>query len=234
MQERCDAVIVAAGSGTRLGFAQPKAFVPLAGRPLLAHSLETFLAHPAIGRIILAVPAALVDQTSSAFGSGRVTVVAGGAQRWESVRNGCAASTAPWVLVHDAARPFVSAAIIDALLGLRARFDCAFTATPVVDTIRTITEDVAGETIDRSKLVRVGTPQLFSASLLPACFDLAATLPSPPTDEVFLMQQTGVTAGIAPGDPKNFKITTKEDLEMAEALLLAGRRRDGAHRPPHR
>jgi 2-C-methyl-D-erythritol 4-phosphate cytidylyltransferase len=219
MMERCDVIIVAAGSGTRLGFDIPKAFVPLAGKPILIHSLETFLAHPTVERIIVVVPTGFVERTAGAFADDKVTVVAGGAERWESVRNGCAASDAPWVLVHDAARPFVTTAVIDALLVMRSSFDCAFTATPVVDTIRTFTNDTAGETVDRSKLVRVGTPQLFRTSLLPRCFDLAATLPSPPTDEVFLMQQIGIPAGIARGDPKNFKITTREDLEMAEGMV---------------
>ncbi|MBN1307266.1 MAG: 2-C-methyl-D-erythritol 4-phosphate cytidylyltransferase [Chitinispirillaceae bacterium] len=220
--EQCDAVIVAAGSGTRLGVTIPKAFVPLGGKPLLAHSLETFIAYPEIDRIVLVVPAGLVDRAVDTFADDKVAVVAGGAERWESVRNGCLASDAPWVLVHDAARPFVTASVIDALLVMRNRFDCAFTATPVVDTIRTFTGDTAGKTVDRSKLVRVGTPQLFRSSLLPKCFDLAATLPSPPTDEVFLMQQIGIPAGIARGDPKNFKITTKEDLEIAEGMLRLG------------
>jgi 2-C-methyl-D-erythritol 4-phosphate cytidylyltransferase len=218
-QERCDVVIVAAGSGTRLGFAIPKAFVPLGGKPLLAHSLETFLCHPAIDRVILVVPAAMVAETTEKFGSPRVRIVIGGAERWESVRNGCAASNAAWVLVHDAARPFVTANVIDSLLSLRGQFECAFTATPVVDTIRTFTGNTAGDTIDRSTLVRVGTPQLFRTAHLAVAFNHAATLASPPTDEVYLMQQAGIQAGIAWGDPKNFKITTKEDLEMAEGLL---------------
>ncbi|MBN1575322.1 MAG: 2-C-methyl-D-erythritol 4-phosphate cytidylyltransferase, partial [Chitinispirillaceae bacterium] len=180
MQERCDAVIVAAGSGTRLGYDLPKAFVPLGGKPLLAHSLETFRAHQDIDRIILVVPAELVDRATGTFADDKVTVVAGGAERWESVRNGCNLSNAPWMLVHDAARPFVTAAVIDGLLALRGTFDCGFTATPVVDTIRTFTGDTAGATLDRSKLLRVGTPQLFRTSHLSRCFDLAATLSPPP------------------------------------------------------
>ena len=218
--DQFDAIIVAAGSGTRLGFDIHKAFVPLARKPILAYSLETFTAHPSIERVILVVPAGLVNQTNHTFGNEKVRVVAGGAERWESVLNGCRVSEAPWVLVHDAARPFVTAGVINALLALSDRFECAFTATPVVDTIRTFTGDTAGETVDRSKLVRVGTPQLFRKSLLARCFELAATLSPPPTDEVLLMQRIGIPAGIAWGDPNNFKITTKEDLEMAEGMLL--------------
>jgi 2-C-methyl-D-erythritol 4-phosphate cytidylyltransferase len=219
MADLCDVVIVAAGSGARLGYEIPKAFVPLGGKPLLAHSLDKFLVHPSIDRIILVVPASLMEQSSRSFSQGRVAVVAGGTERWESVRNGCDGSEAPWVLVHDAARPFVTATVIDALLALRSRFDCAVTATPVVDTIRTFTGDIAGETVDRSRLVRVGTPQLFRRSHLTKCFALAATLAVPPTDEAFLMQRIGIPVGIAQGDPKNFKITTEEDLDIAKGMV---------------
>ncbi len=219
MQERCDAVIVAAGSGTRLGYDLPKAFVQLGGKPLLAHSLEILSAHSLIDRVVIVVPPALIVQATESFARDKVTIVAGGSERWESVRNGCAATDAPWVLVHDAARPFVTEAVIDTLLAQRSRFECAITATPVVDTIRTFAGDTAGDTVDRSKLVRVGTPQLFRKSHLTKCFKLAATLPAPPTDEAFLMQKIGIPVGIAWGDPKNFKITTREDLEIAEGMV---------------
>ena len=223
MQETCDAVIVAAGSGTRLGMSVPKAFVPLAGEPILTYSLAVFKAHAAIDRVILVVPETLLAETGRKFSGGSVSVVAGGAQRWESVRNGCSASEAEWVLVHDAARPFVTGAGIDTLLEKRNNFKCAITVTRVVDTIRTFDGETAGETIDRSKLVRVGTPQLFRLPLLKKGLDLASTIQPPPTDEAILMQYMKIPVGIAWGDPTNFKITTPEDLSMAEALIGARR-----------
>ncbi len=226
--ERCDAVIVAAGSGRRLGLNTPKAFVPLGGKPLVSYSVEVFVSHPAIGKIIIAVPPEMTEQAADCFTDSKITVAAGGAERWESVRNGCRLSDAEWVLVHDAARPFLTVGVIDGLLALAGRFECAFTAVAVTDTIRTFTGEIAGETIDRSTLVRVGTPQLFRRSCLERCFELAAGLPSPPTDEIFLIQKLGFKAGIAWGDPKNFKITTREDLEIAEALVERKKKSGGA------
>jgi 2-C-methyl-D-erythritol 4-phosphate cytidylyltransferase len=219
MMEMFDAVIVAAGSGKRLGYDTPKAFVPLGKKPLLSYSVETFLAHSSLRQLVLVVPELLVNKTRAMFNSKSISVIAGGKERWESVRNGCGKVDSEWVLVHDAARPFVTPSVIDALLEKRSRFDCVISAIPVVDTIRTFDHDVAGQTIDRSKLIRVGTPQLFRTLLLNKAFSNEIDLCAPPTDEAMLIQNMGIPVGIADGDPKNFKITTKEDLEIAEAII---------------
>lgn len=219
MNEQCDVIIVAAGSGTRLGMRQPKAFVTLAGKPICSYSIEVFAAHPFVDCITLVVPANMKDEVTRLFDGEKIRVVAGGDQRWMSVRNGCVVSASPWVMVHDAARPFVSCRVIDALLEKRKSFDCAITATPVVDTIRTFSGEVAGETVDRSKLVRVGTPQLFRRELLMKAFSFVDSDTELPTDEAVLMQRMDVAVGIADGDPMNFKITTKEDLEIARAII---------------
>jgi 2-C-methyl-D-erythritol 4-phosphate cytidylyltransferase len=213
-----DTIIVAAGSGSRLGFSMPKAFVPLAGKPLLSWSLDTFLNHPSICKVILVVPQSMLDETVSKFGSARVRCVVGGAERWESVRNGVSTSDADYVLIHDAARPFVTVEVIDSILDKSSYSDCVFTATPVVDTIRKFTGDTAGDTINREELVRVGTPQFFKRSSLNTAFLSIKPGDALPTDEVMLMQKNGHTATIAWGDPNNFKITTIEDLRLAEAL----------------
>lgn len=148
-----------------------------------------------------------------------IIIVNGGAHRWQSVRNGVEASQAEWVLIHDSARPFVTRKVIDAVLAASATFDAVIAATPEVDTLREFTGDRAGDTLDRNGLVRVQTPQLFRRAGLSAAFSHAVLLPSPPTDEAMLMQAAGVAVGIAQGDPLNFKITTKEDWEMAKALV---------------
>ena len=122
------------------------------------------------------------------------------------------------LLAHDAARPFVTRAVVDAVLAKRSRYDCVITATPEVDTLREIKGVIAGRTVDRTKLVNVGTPQLFRRSLLMRALAEAPLLPVPPTDEAALMQRIGVTVAFAPGDPMNFKITTPADLALAEAL----------------
>jgi len=225
MRERVAAVIVAAGAGTRLGSSTPKAFIPLGGRPLYAHALSVFASHPLIDNTVLVVPGDMVDATREAAGQpgegpGAVTVVAGGGQRWESVRNGvdAAPEDAGWVLVHDAARPFVTPAVINAVLDMRNKYRAAVTVTPVTDTVRTFSADNAGRTIDRSSLVRVGTPQLFHRETLREGFARAAAMRQPPTDEAVLFEAMGLPVGIAWGDPLNFKITTAEDLLLAEAL----------------
>ncbi|MBN1758959.1 MAG: 2-C-methyl-D-erythritol 4-phosphate cytidylyltransferase [Chitinispirillaceae bacterium] len=219
MQNRFDVIIVAAGSGTRLGFSTPKAFVPLAGKPMLRYSFDTFREHPGTENVILVVPETMIETARDGFSADKVTIVPGGAERWESARNGCDASIAEWVLVHDAARPFVTHAVIDALLEKSAVYDCAFSATPVVDTIRKYSGDTAGDTVDRSGLVRVGTPQLFRRVQLAEGLRLAPTMQPPPTDDAMLMQRMNIPVGLAWGDPTNFKITTREDLATAEALL---------------
>jgi len=221
MSITADAIIVAAGSGTRLGFSTPKAFVPLGGRPLLSWSLDTFLEHPAIRQVILVVPQSMVDETSSRFSDSRIKCVIGGTERWQSVRNGVIFSDAGYVLVHDAARPFVSIKIIDSIIEKADKYNCVFTATPVVDTIRYFSGDKAGATADREKLVRVGTPQFFIRQQLLDTFNTLKSEDPIPTDEIMLMQKAGFDAGIAWGDPNNFKITTVEDLLLAEALIAA-------------
>lgn len=220
MSETCDAVIVAGGSGIRLGHTFPKAFVPLAGRPLLSHSVEVFRMHPAVSGIVLVVPESMSEEAQHHFSSiNGIRYVTGGKERWLSVQNGVGVSDAEWVLVHDAARPFVTIDVISHLLEKRSSYDSAITATAVVDTIRTFSGDLAGVTIDRSRLIRVGTPQLFRRSLLLEGFKLATTRKEEITDEAMLMQLLNIDVGLSWGDPMNFKITTAADLEIAEALL---------------
>jgi 2-C-methyl-D-erythritol 4-phosphate cytidylyltransferase len=219
MNKTIDCIIVAAGSGTRLGFKIPKAFVPLGNRPLLSHSLDLFLSHPRIRYVNLVIPENMRLETSEMFPNPRIHIVVGGDQRWQSVRNGIQNSDADLVMVHDAARPFVTVKIIDSIIEKLSAYQCVITATPVVDTIRTFSGDRAGETIDREKLIRVGTPQIFNRQQLSDTFDSINPDDPAPTDEAILMQNAGIEVGIAWGDPNNFKITTSEDLRVAEALI---------------
>jgi 2-C-methyl-D-erythritol 4-phosphate cytidylyltransferase len=151
--------------------------------------------------------------------AGKVQVAAGGDERWKSVKNGVSLSKSEWVLIHDAARPFVSREVINSLLEKRNAFQSVITVTPEIDTIRTVNGNKCGNTIDRSKLLRVGTPQLFRRELIMSAFNQAQNLDTPPTDEAALIESLGIAVGYAWGDPLNFKITTKADLKIAEALL---------------
>jgi len=226
------AVIVAAGQGTRLGLNTPKAFVELGGRPLFTYSLAVLGTHRSVGRIVIVGPPERLREMGEIAGAttgpgAKLAVVAGGAQRWQSVRNGVAECSAAWewILVHDAARPFVTHAVVDAMLEKARSYRAVVTVTPVDDTIRKFRDDRAGETVDRSQLVRIGTPQLFRREDLLRAFKAAAELPSPPTDEAVLMQALGIEVGIAQGDPLNFHKTSHGDLELAQALV-ARRRAD--------
>lgn len=218
----CDAIVVAGGAGKRLASAVPKAFVNLSGKPMVRYSLEQFDAHASIDAMIVVVPLGMADVAEKIVRGmhlkKKVRVVNGGKERWQSVKNGMMASSAEWVLIHDAARPFVTHAVIDAVLEQAPKYTAVITATQEVDTVRRFSGDQALETIDRNTFIRVGTPQLFLRSALIKSFSTAETMKIPPTDEAVLMEHLGIPVGIAWGDPLNFKITTKSDLKLAEAL----------------
>jgi 2-C-methyl-D-erythritol 4-phosphate cytidylyltransferase len=222
-------VIVAAGRGKRLGGATPKAFVRLGAKAMVQYSLAAFDRHAAVGSIVLVVHRSMVRRAQRLVSSlalvTPVDIVTGGEHRWQSVRNGVNATPAKteWVLVHDAARPFVTAAVIDALLEKRATYRCAITVTPVVDTIRRFEGDRCVATLERSRLVRVGTPQLFHRMSLVEAFAQAGEMDREPSDEAVLMESNGIAVGLAWGDPLNFKITTRQDLLLAEGLLAKKR-----------
>jgi 2-C-methyl-D-erythritol 4-phosphate cytidylyltransferase len=217
------AIIVAAGSGTRLGARLPKAFIDLGGKPLFLHSLATFCLHRKINEVLLVVAEPMLQKAGELIAESSIETpvrcIAGGMERWQSVKNGAIAASGDWLLVHDAARPFVTAAVIDAVIAKSPAFECVITATPETDTVRIRTNDVAGTVVDRSTLVRVGTPQLFKRSLLLEAFEKTSSLTSATTDEAILVQAMGKLVGLADGDPINFKITTPADREIAEALI---------------
>jgi 2-C-methyl-D-erythritol 4-phosphate cytidylyltransferase len=222
MKQKTDCIIVAAGSGKRLGAKIPKAFILLGGMPLFMHSLLVFARHNSMGRIILVVPRDMIIQARRIVKKYSIkkelVIISGGAHRWQSVKNGVEVSQAEWVMVHDSARPFVTRKVIDAVLSASKKYEAVIAATPEVDTVRRFIGDRAGETLDRNGLVRVQTPQLFRRARLMDAFKHAAMLSSPPTDEAMLMKHAGIPVGLAAGAPNNFKITTKEDLELAKAF----------------
>jgi len=218
------AVIVAGGMGTRLGRTLPKAFVDICGKPLFIYSLEVLLAHTEIKKIVITVPAGWINETEKLIEKyclhEKTIVTEGGAERWLSVKNGVdLCDDADWVMIHDAARPFITKVVIDSLLTMTDHSKSVITATPVVDTIRTFEKDKCGSTIDRSKLLRVGTPQLFYRQTLIDAFNIAFDMNPPPTDEVMLMETMGIASSFAWGDPLNFKVTTEEDIIIAESII---------------
>jgi 2-C-methyl-D-erythritol 4-phosphate cytidylyltransferase len=215
------ALIVAAGSGDRLGAARPKALVELAGRPLLQWSIDALKQLEDVERIVVALPAGTPPPAG-------VTAVDGGAVRSDSVRRALAASgDGDPVLVHDAARPMLTAGLARAVLAALAgdpAAAAAIAATPVTDTVKRAdvgTREVS-ETLDRNELWAVQTPQVFRRAVLQRALDVPAELLAQATDDAWLVERDGGKVIVVPSSEENFKVTTPLDLELA-ALLLSRR-----------
>jgi 2-C-methyl-D-erythritol 4-phosphate cytidylyltransferase/2-C-methyl-D-erythritol 2,4-cyclodiphosphate synthase len=212
------AVIVAAGSGARAGPGAAKQWRLLAGKPVLRWSVEALLAAGA-RQVVVVLPA---DGEAAALevlaGLDRWTPTIGGATRALSVQAGLAALTGPAeevVLIHDAARPFVTTAHVRGLLPALAPADGAVPALPVADTLKRL-HGVATETVSRDGLWRAQTPQAFRKSRLLAAY--AAWTDGEPTDDAAVVEADGGVVALAPGDPMLMKLTYPEDFAMAEQL----------------
>jgi len=214
------AILVAAGSGQRLGAEVPKAFCLVRGRTLLEYAHERFSGHPLIRDVIVVAPAERVDEAKALTGA---VVVAGGATRQASVAIGLAALPADVdaVLVHDVARAFAPAAVIERVIAaLGEGADAVIPARPVTDTVKRV-DDARRvvQTIDRSSLVAVQTPQGFRRDVLEAAH--AAAVSAQATDDAGLVEAYGGTVVVVDGADESFKITHPWDLVLAEAV--AGR-----------
>ncbi len=215
------AVIVAGGAGLRAGGGAPKQWRPLAGRPLARWSAEALLAAGACELVVVA-PAGDGRAAGALKGLSPLRIVAGGAERADSVRAGLAALGEPVeaVLIHDAARPFVTAAHVEALLAALRTAEGALPALPVSDTVKRAEDGVVRETIDRAGLWRAQTPQAFRLSAIRAAYDRWPG--GLPTDDAAVLEAAGGRVVLTPGDPALMKVTHPEDFPMAE--LLAGER----------
>lgn len=211
-------MIAAAGTGERLGAGGPKAFVELAGRPMLEWSLDAFRGASSIDEIVIAAPP---DDQERAAEQG-VVAVAGGAHRSESVANALALCGGEIVVVHDAARPLVTAGLIDAVVqALAANEDAAgvIAATPVTDTVKQAGDTGEVErTLDRSGLWAVQTPQAFRADALRDALSDPDSLPDA-SDDAMLVERRGGRVLIHSTSPDNIKVTTPFDVRVAELLL---------------
>ncbi len=217
------AVLVAAGDGTRLQAGRPKAFVGLGERPLLAESLERLELSTWIDAIVVVAPPGWEEATillAEEIAAAKVaSVVAGGATRAESVRAGLAevADEALVIVVHDAARPLVTDAVLERVLrGLGDGSDGVVPAVPVADTVKRVSGEVVLETVDRAALVAVQTPQAFAAGALRRAYaaDLAGA-----TDCASLVERAGGRVRTVAGDPQLHKITTRDDLTLVASWL---------------
>jgi 2-C-methyl-D-erythritol 4-phosphate cytidylyltransferase len=215
------ALIVAAGRGERLGADLPKALVELAGRPLVQWSVQALRAVPATTRIVVALPAG-VPAPAGTIG------VTGGAVRSQSVR--CALEAAgdgpgsELVLVHDAARPLLTPALVERTLAALAAqdVDAAIAATPVTDTVKRAGEDGrVRETLDRGELWSVQTPQVFRRAALARALDVPDDVLAQATDDAWLIERAGGSVAVVDAPRENIKVTTALDLRLAELLLVA-------------
>lgn len=221
---RCAAVVAAAGSSSRMGY-RDKVLLPLAGRPVLAHTLRTFNDCPYISQIVVVAKKELLVEISTLcrdYGFQKVTtVLIGGGSRTESVLRGLSAVSkdAKLVAVHDGARPLVSQEVIQAAVLRAAQCGAACPAVPLKDTIKSHDGDLVSATLDRDSLRAVQTPQVFDADLLRAALQKAVDDGAELTDDCAAVERLGGTVALTPGDERNIKITTPLDLAVAEAIL---------------
>jgi len=217
------AVLAAAGRGERLGLDRPKAFARLRERPLLAESLERLEATSWVESIVVIAPPGWEEPAillAEELGCGKVvSCVTGGDTRAEAVRSGVAevADDATAVVVHDAARPLVTDAVVERVLKRVAEgWDGAVPALPLADTVKRVRANEVVETVDRSELVAVQTPQAFEASVLRQALrgDVASA-----SDCASLVEAQRGRVAVVEGDPALFKITSPADLELVERFL---------------
>jgi 2-C-methyl-D-erythritol 4-phosphate cytidylyltransferase len=219
------ALLVAAGAGARLGIDRPKAFAELAGRPLLAESLDRLDRCPWVDAIVVAAPPGweepVILLSEELAASKVVACVTGGATRAESVRLalGEVVDEALVVLVHDAARPLVDDAVVERVLGpLAEGYDGVVPALPVPDTLKRIEGQRVVETVPRADLAAAQTPQAFLAGSLRRAY--AGDLPDA-TDCASLVERAGGRVAVVDGDPRLVKVTNAADLALVESLLAS-------------
>ena len=220
------AIVAGAGSGKRLGLKTKKPFVSLRGKPLIAYSLGVLDSSPSIDGIIVAVDRSCLRRFSRLRGKCRFRkikdVVMGGRTRAESVRN-ClrkVGGSYDVVLVHDAARPFLDHDVIRRSIAAAMKFGSSVVSIPESDTVKRVGEGLfVEETLERSRIWRAQTPQSFRRSLIVDAYAKAKARRGEITDDSSLVERMGKRVKVVVGSPRNLKITTKEDLLLAEALL---------------
>jgi 2-C-methyl-D-erythritol 4-phosphate cytidylyltransferase len=232
-------IIPAAGKSSRFGGMEKKPFVSLDGRPVWQRAAEAFWNREDVSKVYLVLSLEDRDDFRTRFGHliafNNTEIVNGGAERFESVANALAKvpESVPFVAVHDAVRPLVTSAIIDAVFRAAEEHGAAMPAIPVADTLKQVdegTKRITG-TLPRAGLWQAQTPQVFRRDWLTEAYAKRATLTSAITDDAQLIEAIGQAVVVVPGSPTNFKITTKEDLELADAVLKA--RKAKSDSPPN-
>jgi 2-C-methyl-D-erythritol 4-phosphate cytidylyltransferase len=226
------AVIPAAGQGRRMKAETNKQYLPLAGVPLVVHTLQVFQKEPLIDEICLVVAPEEVfwcqEKIVNHYGFSKVrTVLAGGKERQDSVYRGLQAlpEDCQWVAVHDGARPLLIDHILQQTIREAWEHDAAVAAVPVKDTIKVATANgLVRTTLNRQSLWSVQTPQVFNRHLLQKAYEIAFKEKYYGTDDASLVERLGFNVKLVTGDYENLKITTPEDLELAEVILARRQR----------
>ena len=251
------AIVVAAGAGTRMAMATPKQFLPLCGKPVLCHSVDAFLSHPAVCQIVVVAAATQMDLVREAledsrYNAANIQIVTGGALRQESVRNGLAAiarGSADLVAIHDAARPLLSHAVIDRLIAALSGNTPtgntlgALPVMPIADTVKTITEagitggttggttgTITGTitgTLNRDSLRAAQTPQLFDLTTIIELHEKNHGKAF--TDDVSMAEDAGLKITAVAGEQRLMKLTQNSDLALLTALALSTREKTEDH-----
>ena len=223
---RAAALLLAAGKGERLCGAGDKGLVELAGRPLLAYSVETVDACPTIEAFVVAAPAGREDEVKElASRSGKLhAVVTGGDSRQASVRSALESVPEGFdaVACHDVARPFASTALFERAVAALSSADGAVPAVPLADTVKRVKGESVVDTVVRDDLVGVQTPQAFRRRVLEEAHAAAERDGITATDDAALLERVGFRVVTVPGDPGNRKVTLPEDLAWAESVLRHG------------
>ena len=226
---KASAIIVAAGSGVRLGSGVPKAFVKIGGRTMLSYSLGAVAQVNSIGEVVITVPegfesAARAEAAAAGLGV-PLKITPGGSERQDSVRIalGLTSSESELVIIHDAARPLATPAIFQACLEAAERAGGAIAAIPVADTLKRVADSDSAitATVARTGLWQAQTPQAFRRDLLVAAHRRAVSDAVVATDDADLVERTGVRVEVVLGSTANLKITTPPDLAIVEAILAA-------------
>ncbi len=217
------AIIVAAGSGSRMKSSKNKLLLPLGEKTVIERTVKTFADIPQIGEIIVVCREEELETMSSILPGEKITFVIGGKTRQESVKNAVETidpDECETVIIHDGARPLVTKEEILETLEEAKRTGAAATGVFVKDTIKVINDDyVITDTPDRTKLVAIHTPQIFNLKLYLKAVEKAAMQKKDFTDDCKLLENIGVPVSVVIGEYGNIKITTPEDIPMAQAIL---------------
>lgn len=225
--DRLTVLVPAAGLGRRMGAEVSKQYLELDGRPILAHTLALFEADPQVAQILVIAPADEHDycrtQIVERYGFAKVTqLVAGGAERQDSVRNGlraCALGADEIVLIHDGVRPLFDPALIEPLAAKAAEVGGCIVGVPVKDTVKQVADGLVRATPERELLWLAQTPQVFRFGLIRDAHEQALADGFSATDDASLLERLDQPVAMLEGDYRNLKITTPEDLVLARALL---------------